>query len=523
MSVKYASHVTKKNVPQTEQVDSRQVRNSAGGFAFAVDDWTRLDRFLILGNEKGTYYASERKLTKDAAQCILRCHKDDAKRTVDTIVDVSVNNRAPKQEPAIFALSLLAQDPLALAAIPKVCRTSTHLFQFLDNVQEFRGWGRALRNAIATWYTSKKRSDLVYQVTKYRQREGWTHRDVLRLAHPQSDELNDIFAWIVGKLDLSKVASEDEALNKLAVFEEIQRTTDARKAAQLIRDNRLVREHVPTELLNSKEVWEALLEDMPVTALVRNLGKLSSVGLLVPLSNASKLVVSKLQDTEALRRGRVHPFSLLLAQDTYGHGHGVRGSLTWNVVPQVVQALDDAFYASFGLLEPSNKNYLLGIDVSGSMCGGGVAGSHITPNKAAAAMAMVAARTEPNYYFMGFAHTFRDLGITARDSLDTAMRKCQVASFGSTDCSLPMKWALENKIEVDMFCVYTDSETYAGRGHPHICIQEYRNKMGRNAKLVVVGLVANDFTIADPTDAGMMDVVGFDASAPSVMREFAIA
>jgi len=33
-------------------------------------------------------------------------------------------------------------------------------------------------------------------------------------------------------------------------------------------------------------------------------------------------------------------------------------------------------------------------------------------------------------------------------------------------------------------------------------------------------MAANNFTIADPKDADMMDVVGFDASAPELMRQF---
>jgi hypothetical protein len=38
--------------------------------------------------------------------------------------------------------------------------------------------------------------------------------------------------------------------------------------------------------------------------------------------------------------------------------------------------------------------------------------------------------------------------------------------------------------------------------------------------LIVVGVVGNGFTIADPTDAGMMDVVGFDAGVPQIMADF---
>jgi len=38
--------------------------------------------------------------------------------------------------------------------------------------------------------------------------------------------------------------------------------------------------------------------------------------------------------------------------------------------------------------------------------------------------------------------------------------------------------------------------------------------------LAVVGMAASPFTIADPTDKGMMDFVGFDSSAPRVLADF---
>jgi len=46
--------------------------------------------------------------------------------------------------------------------------------------------------------------------------------------------------------------------------------------------------------------------------------------------------------------------------------------------------------------------------------------------------------------------------------------------------------------------------------------------MGIDAKLVVVGMTATNVTIADPNDKGMLDVVGFDTSAPNVMSEFVL-
>jgi 60 kDa SS-A/Ro ribonucleoprotein len=80
---------------------------------------------------------------------------------------------------------------------------------------------------------------------------------------------------------------------------------------------------------------------------------------------------------------------------------------------------------------------------------------------------------------------------------------------------------VSNKIDVDTFVVYTDSETWAGRNHPVEALRKYRSKMGIPAKLIVVGLEGNPFTIADPKDAGMLDVVGFDSAAPQIMADFA--
>ena len=101
--------LNQKKTPQTEPIPgTAQVANSAGGYAFAVDDWTRLNRFLILGSEGGSYYAAERALTAENAQAVLRCIAADGLRTVREIVTVSDAGRAPKNDPAIFALALAA-------------------------------------------------------------------------------------------------------------------------------------------------------------------------------------------------------------------------------------------------------------------------------------------------------------------------------------------------------------------------------------------------------------------------------
>ena len=396
-----------------------QVPISAGGYAWAVDEWERLRRFLVLGSEGGSYYASEQTLTRENATAVEACIAADGPRAVAEIVRVSREGRAPKNDPALFALAIAAGlgDELtrkaALEALPEVVRTGTHLFQFAAFVEGFRGWGRSLRRAVGRWYAARSPEALAYQAVKYRQRAGVTHRDLLRLAHPAasvsagnptlevSPEHRRLFEWIVRGGDTGGLPRIIEG------FVRVQAAGTDTEAAALVREYGLPREAVPTERL-SRPVWEALLEDMPMTAMIRNLATMTRVGLLEPRSVAAKAVVEQLGDAERLRKARVHPIAVLAALRTYASGRGARGRGHWTPVREVVDALDAAFYASFGNVEPTGKRLLLALDVSGSMTYGEVAGvPRLTPRDASAALALVTAATEADYEIVGF---FADKG-----------------------------------------------------------------------------------------------------------------
>jgi len=255
--------------------------------------------------------------------------------------------------------------------------------------------------------------------------------------------------------------------------------------------------------------------------------------LLAPLSAASRKVATSLVDASRLARARVHPIALLSALKVYEQGHGERArlranALSWAPAREIVDALDQAFYLSFRSITPTGKTHLLALDVSGSMTCGTIAGvPGLTPRVASAAMALATAKVEAGFLSVAFAAAtagdpgILPLAISPRQRLDDVLRTVENLPFGGTDCSLPMVWALRHRIEVDTFVVYTDSETWAGRVHPFQALAEYRHQMGRPAKLIVVGMTATGFTIADPTDPGMLDVVGFDAAAPQVMADFA--
>ncbi len=543
---KFTKFFSTKTTPQSEPIPgTSQVANSAGGHAWQLDDWARLDRFLVLGCEGGTYYVGERELTIENAKIVQRCIAADGIRTIDRIVAISEAGRAPKNDPAIFSLAMAAKlgdEPTrraAYAALPKVCRIGTHLMHFAEFAQGFGGWGRGMRKAVGSWFNGKPAGDLAFQLAKYQARDGWSNRDLLRLAHPRaaSPSHDRLFAWAV-KGELPDGAAEDPACALIVAMTELSKMDDVLAGAKLIRERRIPRECVPTQWLTFPEVWDALLESMPMTAMIRNLATMTRVGLVTSQSAAAKTIATALRDPQRLAKARVHPIAVLSALTTYKSGRGVRGSGTWEPVASIVDALDAAFYASFGVVEPSGKRILLALDVSGSMGSGAVSGvPNLTPRVASAAMALVTAATERDHTFVAFTAAsggyggkwgggdsgITTLSISPRQRLDDVVTAVAALPMGGTDCALPMIWAEKHRVDVDTFCVYTDNETWAGSVHPAQALRAYRDARGIPAKLVVVGMTSNGFSIADPNDAGMMDVVGFDTATPPVIADFARA
>ena len=581
MALTYSKSFNRRHTRQTEPIPgSTQVRNSAGGYSWATDDWSRLDRFLILGAEGGTYYQGARDLLQENHEALNRCLRADGMRTVKRIIEISDSGRAPKNDPAIFALAMATAHgdaparALAYGSVGQVCRTGTHLFHFAAYASALRGWGRGLRRALGRWYAERQVDDLAYQLIKYQQRDGWSYGDLLRLAHPKAPGPGHdaLFRWIrcgAGGLAersmkrrssgrksslsdhptnecsrragseprpgaLVGTTSESSALAEssvsyptvpdlpplIAAFEHARKAVDKLEIIRLINAHNLPREAIPTRWLNEVSVWDALLARMPLTALLRNLGKMTSLGLIAPFSTAARRVVDRLQNREALRRSRLHPLAVLMAAKVYSQGHGELGKLSWNPVATVTAALDDAFYAAFDNVEPCGKPVLLALDVSGSMEYSYLAGSLLTAREASAAMALVTAATEPDYCILAFAETIRPLDITSRMRLPDVIRRISNLPFSGTDCALPMLWARRERLAVSGFITYTDSETWAGEIHPTQALRQYRQEQVPDAKAIVVGMESNGFTVADPDDPGMLDVVGFDTATPALIADF---
>jgi 60 kDa SS-A/Ro ribonucleoprotein len=537
---------------QREQADPREVKNSAGGYVFQAADGSALDRFLTIGTEGGSFYADESRLTQVAAGRVLAMAREGNPLLIERATAISQAGRAPRNNPALFAIAAAAglgpddYRQQALAALPLVARTGSHLLTWAGYAEQFRGWGPAMTKAVGSWYNTKDLDEVVYQVLKYKSREGWAQRDLMRLAHfgrtPQAGGRKLFYDFIM-KGTWPRMWFGDEIPELVGAYRTIWQTSDPQLWARIITEynsgrttGKLTHEMLPSEALARPEVWEALLfTGLPTGTLIKRLGQMSKIGLVKPFSNASAEVVRRLTDSAGLVRARIHPIELLLASKTYASGHGQRGQDTWNPVGQVIDAMSDGFYLAFGGAEPSGKRFNLAVDVSGSMShpAGGLG---LQCREVAAAMALATAATEPNHVITAFTDgpypsrwsrvngmgsDIAPLPISPRQRIDDVLHAMERVRMGGTNCALPMIWAEQEGIAIDAFVIVTDNETWSGDIHPMQALRRYREASGIDAKLIVVAVTPTEFSIADPADLGSLDISGFDSAVPRLISNFA--
>jgi 60 kDa SS-A/Ro ribonucleoprotein len=531
--------------PQTQPIFSREfemVKNNAGGFGFVLDDWERLNRFLILGSESGTYYVGESKLTEQNAAMAVRCIKTDGPRAVALAYDINVNNRAPKTDQQLFVLALAmkygddATKQSVAKAAPDMLRTGTHLLHFASMLNDMGGWNRSKRRLISNWFTDRDADILAYQVLKYQNRDGFTMWDVLRLTHPVPllPSQNAVLAWIANKLTTEKAVHLPDILANHTTMLNMENSTPIEQAFYGIAQG-LPREALPTEAINDLAVQRAMLPTTPIGALLRNLGNLSASGLAVNGSPESALIAAKLRDARTLKKARVHPFAILLAALVYKQGRGVRGNKTWIAAPAILSALEDAYDTAFENVEPTNKRILIGVDISGSM-NAPCTGTPIPSSTAASAMAITLARAEPNAVVVQFDTSVRKvMPITKR----TGIASVENTTGGGTDVSAPIRWALGDnsqpsgyfrweqtnpvaakRQQFDAFVILTDNETWAGRAHNSEVLNRYRREVVQGARLICCAMAANHASVVDPNDVLSFGAAGLDASLPALVSDF---
>ncbi|VIO87046.1 Uncharacterized protein BM_BM2162 [Brugia malayi] len=346
-----------------------------------------------------------------------------------------------------------------------------------------------------------------------------------------------------------------DATAYINAFNRLQELASANleEAITLILQYGFEKEQVPQKFLSFKEVWGALLRRMSLSAILKNMDKMSSVDLFEEqdanifdylsgvLSNISSffyddyenytdftnddpvsLIVRRLNDIEKLRQERFHPLAILSAKTSYEHGYEMKRKRIWKPIKSIQRALDSAFYNCINVIGVTHRRYLIAVDISDSM-DSFVQGTTMACSQAAAALSMGLIHHEVNVIPLAFSDFLMPLEWDRFMSLGEYLTAAKRLKYGKTDCAEPMLWAIEHAIYVDVFIILTDNDVSVKSMKPSDAIQWYRQQMRMpNAKLIVVGMTDKSGTLANPNDPNMLVICGMNPSVPQIIHDFVV-
>ena len=528
--------------PQSRPIPGRtdMAKNEAGGFVFRQTPLDLLRDFCILGTTGGTFYLSEDKLTLDNANAVFDQVNGNGAGVIEVITEIStaIPARAPKNRGCMFALAAVSAlgdlegRQLVKAALPKMARTTDDLAQYFGYRKQLHDGqgGRAYHSALTAWLLGVNANDVAFRACKGRQRktpngEDFALRDALRIAHPVgvSREQKVLLAWLAGTMD-DRLAAD--VLPAVDSFMTARAVSTPAEAIRVISERRIPWEFLPSEVLSDAGVWEALCETTGLTAVVRNLARMTSIGTIRPLAPALKVIRRRLTDQEALAKARIHPLTLYLALRVYAAGFSQPNPKapprTWTPVSEVMDILEEAYELSFGHVAPSGRRILIAVDSSGSMSSGQVTMNGSNLGRAydvANAMALTLLRIEKgNAHVIDVDTAVHSSRLTARTRLAETMQ--WRSSGGGTNMALPMEYALSERLDVDGFVIFSDMETWHGNSHPLQSLTAYRRARNPAARAVAATMAPNSWTIFSNNDPGVLNIAGVDGALSMAVTGF---
>lgn len=226
---------------------------------------------------------------------------------------------------------------------------------------------------------------------------------------------------------------------------------------------------------------------------------------------------------------------------------------SWQHNEKVTKALETALeYSLKNNLNSSNKRCVVGIRVGVNKNKTSVRGTMaLSTTTAAAGVAMLMTREEEKTDVLFFTDTITPLKV-AKDTKLTDICSEVAEQVKKADekkeenqpkpevddeeeeqdifygvppdpCDLvaPIQWATDQKKDVDVFIIVTDANRSTGSRNLGEAIAQYRKDRNLpNTKLVTVGLTNSNMKFANLEDENMLDVSGFDARVPKVIRTF---
>ncbi|XP_046738503.1 60 kDa SS-A/Ro ribonucleoprotein-like [Diprion similis] len=484
---------------------------------------------------------------------------------IDLIKKAFESKLVQNPETLIFALAVCARQTenerlrqAAYDTVKKICVTPQDFILFVKFASQIaksapepkHGWGGGWRRAVNDWYLSKDPLDLAKCVTRYRGRYGWTHKDIVKLSHPKTDDIAKkavlkyvLFGLKEAKKEFGDKPEAKEVIQYIEQVEEFKHCEDEILAGRLLELYNLTLDHIPGHLLKCKEVWNSLIPAMNITMLLKNLQRMHNYGVLEQAGAAVDKVVDEICNQEKLANEKIHPALVLITIKNYEKSgrplsyekqKARKTKIRSVIIPpkptrKIVEALYKTLEYSFNSLEPTGLKYMITIDMNKAMQGSPAwRCGNLSSAEAGCLIALCLLRSEVNVTVAVFKKfSVHEVYLNKNASLGQIVKKMKQTPTGDVNLEKPMIWAAEKKKQFDVFINVVDvvDKRFGNEvrtDNPRKAIKEYRSKMGlKNAKLVTCAMATAQMVPHSDDNESILTICGFDENVPKIIEAFA--
>lgn len=440
------------------------VRNEAGGVAYALSAKHALAQLAATGCFNGTFYAGA---SEQLATLKSLIDQIDDNVFLAKLAVYSREQALMKDMPVALLLALSKRDTRlfrqVFARIVDNGRTLRTLVQLVRSGQFGRkSLSYALQRAVQRWLNTAS----VERLLSASIGNDPSLRDVLRLARPTpiDNARRALFGWLTNKPVENWAPAAEADLPEEVLALDAFRKPESAEAQLLILGNLRVRWDMLADTAQGPAVWAAIARSMGPQALRMNLNTLVRQGVIGPDADPAIVdyIAGRLADAEEIRRSRQFPYQFLAAYLNVGDG-----------VPQKIKtALHAAAEIACGNVPELPGPVVIGLDVSGSMASaatgnrGRGATSKMRCVDVAALFAAAILRRNPESVVIPFDTAAYEVSIDPSDSVLSVAARLAKYGGGGTNCSLPLA-AANSRYAKRRFagCVLvSDQESWVGTG-----------------------------------------------------------
>ncbi|KAG5886474.1 hypothetical protein JTB14_026734 [Gonioctena quinquepunctata] len=490
-------------------------------------------------------------------------HEDFLKIIVSASEDKLLPYRSQLFNILGFALVMEAATPdikkdICATAL-NLCKSDEDFFNFVKFSSKVR-WeksklSKSVQKVVGRYYKNKSPSELAHSYATCKSWHGWSHKDLVKLAHVKSDTplKNAVINFILlNKVNEKENEEEKKIIEIMQKAELLRKSMDHKVAVPLINDLKATINQVEPSLRKSAEVWNAVLLNMTVSDILQVLPKLYKLGFLKKDAPTQAIVNETLTNTQKVKASGIHPIEVFIHMKNFEKGGKpldpkllvhlktekkmTEDEITKLKTPReakctlVLSNLQKCMNLACSNIQSFGKRYLITIDTTDKMDTPCLANKNITGIEAAVAFAWSLLKIEKDVTVAVFKE--KEVSVVQLDKkghLYEQVQKLRENKSKYVWLAAPMEWAASQKKHVDIFLTFihhkdihdnVPKEVIEKFGNLRAALQRYSKKVNLpNAKLVNFCLSSPDIVCADGT-RNILDVVGFDCGVPRAVEAF---